>query len=182
MIAKVDTNIFRSNSQLMNIDPGRIKPCFDRLLLREIKDPKKIGSIFIPETAAERGVGKNGLARLGVVVAVGPGDPWAKEKVIKGTTEVVRKALGACLECKNSPNPGFLRWRVSGGPDGPHGEWSDWEKCYGCAGDGIRRWPMYCRVGDVVIYDVRKEAQIFINGETFTLLHEEQSILGIIES
>lgn len=159
-----NTNIFESNSQLLSHDAADIRPLFDRLLLRDCKEPEKIGSIWIPETAAERGVGKEGRLRMGIVVAVGPGDPWAKEKVVKGTTQIIRKALGACRECNGEGRNLY----------------SD-VICPACGGDGIWRKPMYCKVGDTVIYDMRREAEIFLDGVRHVILHEEQAVLAILD-
>lgn len=168
----VDTNIFKSNAQFVHgLKADGIKPIWDRLLIRDIPDPDKIGSIFVPETAAERGLGKNGLLRLGLVVAVGPGDKFTREKVMRDNTTgahyVKRKALGACLACKTPP----YGWSAD--------EWS--MGCSACTGDGVRRWPMYCKVGDTVLYDRRKESELFIDGERFCLLHEEQAVMAVME-
>ncbi len=176
-------NIFESNSQLLfSLNAEDIRMLFDRILVRDQKDPDKIGSIWIPETAAERGMGKRGLLRIGIVVAVGPGDPWAREKMAKGSTQVARKALGAC----DFPGlPFWLNGEEKIGPPCEGGNVFDivnYEKipCPRCKGDGIRRHPMYCKPGDTVIYDRRKEGEIFIDGERFGILHEEQAVLAIL--
>ncbi len=172
-LRQANTNIFESNSQLLAIDPARIKPVFDRILCRDIKEDDKIGSLWIPATAAERGVGKNGLLREGIVVAVGPGDPWAKEKPIKGGTQVSRTALGKCGgPHRDYPCDRGKIWDVITG---------DFEDCPACKGDGIRRWPMYCKPGDRILYDRRKEAELFIDGVRYGLLHEEQSVFAVLE-
>jgi len=188
-----NTNIFESPSQVLKgIQPENIKLQWDRILIRDIPDPDKIGSIWIPETAAERGVGKKGLLRMGIVVAVGPGDPWASEKVITaragdvmGGNQVVRKALGECEICagggqiktyKGTPESIGLvvpaRWSTQDVPV---------ETCPECKGDGIRRWQMYCKPGDKIIYDVRREAEFWIEGVRHVILHEEQSVYAILE-
>ncbi len=179
-------NIFESNSQLLfSLNAEDIRMLFDRILIRDQKDPGKVGSIWIPETAAERGVGKRGLLRIGVVVAVGPGDPWAREKMAKGSTQVMRKSLGECETCAGCGQ--IKTFRSSGGMGmvAP-ASWSKQdvpvETCPACKGDGIRRHPMYCKPGDTVIYDRRKEGEIFINGERFGILHEEQAVLAILDS
>lgn len=168
-----ETNIFKSNSQLLHdIQPEDIRPVSDRVLVRDIRDPDKIGSIWIPETAAERGLGKNGLLRMGEVVAVGPGDPYAKEWLernnVTGQHQVMRKALGVCRTCNGYP---YSYETLTDDPD----------ICPICHGDGIRRWPMQCKVGDTVVYDRRKEAELFIDGVRYTLLYELQSVLAILE-
>lgn len=177
-----ETNIFKSNSQLLHdIQPENIRPVSDRVLVRDIKDPDKIGSIWIPETAAERGLGKNGLLRMGEVVAIGPGDPYAKEWLernnITGQHQVMRKALGVCPTCNGCGELVDVEVRFE--TRSVHE--TNQQKCPDCHGDGIRRWPMQCRVGDVVVYDRRKESEFYVNGERLLLIHEEQAILAILE-
>jgi chaperonin GroES len=48
--------------------------------------------------------------------------------------------------------------------------------------DGLERLPMDVKPGDKILYDQRKEAEVFIDGERFTLIHQQQSIIGILES
>lgn len=194
-----ETNIFKSNSQFLHqLDPALIRPIIDRVLVKDCPDPEKIGSIFIPATAAERGLGKDGLLRMGIVVAVGPGDPYSKEWVerdnMTGKHQVMRKALGACQTC-GDPFPelgasvGIGYVRASGDKmdkfrfqEGPELGEPTAIPCPDCKGDGIRRWPMYCKVGDRVIVDRRKESEFYVNGERFYLCHEQQAILAILES
>lgn len=180
----VDTNIFKSNSQFLHgAQAEQVRPIYDRILLRDIADPDKIGSIWIPQTAAERGVGKDGRLRLGVVVAIGPGDPFKKEWVerdhLTGQHQVMRKSLGACEEC------GGTGWVYSTIPNMPawQGIWNGVNKvsCLSCHGDGVKRWPMLCKVGDTVLYDVRREAEIFLDGVRHTILYELQSVLAVME-
>ena len=116
-------DIFESHRQLVSFGAEDIRPLQDRILVRDIPDDEKVGLIFIPPTAAERGAGKQGLLRFGVVVAVGAGD------------------------------------MLPGG-----------------------RAPMYCQVGDTVLYDRRREAELYINGERHSLVHEEQSVYGILDN
>lgn len=183
-LENVDTNIFRSNSQFVhNLDATLIKPLWDRCLIRDIPDPDRIGSIWIPETAAERGVGKEGLLRIGVVVAVGPGDKFTREWVerdhLTGQHHVQRKALGRCPDCEA---PGFQITRYVDPPYNEQYPAFTYKVCPTCSGDGIRRWPMQCKVGDKVIVDRRKEAEFYVNGERLYLVHEEQAILAVLES
>jgi hypothetical protein len=174
-------SIFDSPSQfLKGVRASEIRVLEDRVICEDLPDPDKIGSLFVPESAGDRGVGGNGRFRLARVVAIGPGDKFI-EKGLDAYGDVKREALGPCPECRNSPKPGFLRWRVSGGPDGPHGEWSDWETCYGCNGDGLARWPMYCKPGDVVIIERRREAEVYIEGVRYTIAHEQQAVIAVLD-
>ncbi len=177
-------NIFESPSQTLPYDAADIRLIWDRCLVKDIPDENKIGSIWIPETAAERGVGKRGLLRMGIVVAVGPGDPWASEKIITarqgdvmGGNQVVRKSLGTCPTCAN----GFI---ITTSTEYPHNKQYPaftYKKCTTCKGDGIRRWPMQVKVGDRVIVDRRKESEFYFNGERMWIVHEEQAILAVLE-
>jgi co-chaperonin GroES (HSP10) len=70
------TSIYDSPSQLLDhLDPSQIRPIHDRVLIRDIHDDDKIGSIFLPERD-DHWSGTKDHARLGVVVAVGLGDKW----------------------------------------------------------------------------------------------------------
>lgn len=42
------------------------------------------------------------------------------------------------------------------------------------------RLPMYVKPGDVVVYDRRKEAEIYVGRERFQMCHEEQAIIGVL--
>ena len=173
-------SIFESTAQhLKAIDPAQIVPIWDRCLLEDLPDPEKIGSLFVPDSAEDRGVGGNGRFRLARVVAVGRGDKFI-EKGFDFYGDVRREPLGECAACKGSgmsshkqayqsPDPGKL------GPD-----WCI-EDCPACHGDGLARWPMNCKPGDVVIIERRREAEVYIEGTKFTLAHEEQAILAILD-
>lgn len=189
MIQVADTNIFKSNSQYLHaMDAASIKPIWDRILVRDIPDENKIGSIWIPETAAERGVGKDGLIRLGLVVAIGAGDKFTREWVerdhLTGTHQVMRKGLGACEYCA-----GCGQIKIFGKNNMKMVTPATWsqddqvpvEECPVCHGDGVRRWPMYCKPGDTVVYDRRKESELFIEGCRYAVIHEEQAVFAILE-
>ena len=69
-------DIFDGLSQHLPHNPENVRLISDRCLIRDLGDAEKIGTIFIPESARDTNgaIGKGGLLRLGVVVAVGPGD------------------------------------------------------------------------------------------------------------
>lgn len=172
--ARVKDSIFDEVSQLMpGLDPHDIRPIHDRVLIQDLPDEQQIGSIIIPDTAQERGVGKKGLLRIGLVIAVGRGDKWAAEWVERN--EVKRRPLGACMACKGS---GSTSYEIR--TDTYHHDGTNFP-CEVCKGDGIRRWRMYVKRGDRVIFDRRKEAEIFIEGIRYCLVHEEQAILAVLE-
>lgn len=67
--------IFEGRAQVKeHLKPTQIRPMGDRVLIRDVQEDDKIGRIWVPATAKERGVGKDGLLREGIVVAVGLGD------------------------------------------------------------------------------------------------------------
>lgn len=179
----VSTDIFESPAQLLPYNPADILPLLDRVLLRDVKDPDKVGSIWIPQTAAERGVGKEGLLRLAVVVAVGPGDPWEVEKLVNGGTSVYREALGPCryvgpkwyMHGKEQEGYPCDNGRVFDMPEYQYNE------CPECKGSGKQRWPMQVKVGQTVCVDRRKEGEFYFGGERHTICHEEQAVMGIVE-
>lgn len=174
MSLKNKTSIFESRSQVMElIDPATVKPVWDRVLLRDVEDQDKIGSIWIPETAAERGVGKGGNLRLGIVVSTGRGDKFIEEGVMAENGLPKRHQLGPCRACQGLKTTHY---------DVVNHSWDNTQEfpCNVCQGDGMARWPMYCSVGDTVIYDRRKECEIYFYGQRHTLIHEEQSVFAVI--
>lgn len=141
MNSRDKTSIFDGISQIMDdIDPARVVPLVDRVLVRDMGEPEKEGSIYLPATAAEVGSGKKGLMRLCEVVAVGPGDKWIEGQVVAS---------------------GLVKRRVVKTESG--------------------RLPMEVKVGDRVLCDRRKDLEVFIRGERFSLLNAEQSILAVVE-
>lgn len=178
--ARVRKHLFDELSQhIQNVDAADVRPVFDRCLVRDIPDEDQIGSIIVPETAGPIGVGKKGLLRLGEVVAIGPGDPWQSERYDKETKRVVRKALGACKACDGTGVVPYGKFGVKVFVEGVEDP-SDVE-CLDCNGDGVHRWEMQVKVGDRVIFDVRKEALFHIGGEDLYLIYEQQSILAVVE-
>jgi co-chaperonin GroES (HSP10) len=155
------TNIFQSNAQLLSgIDPAKIRPIIDRVIIEDIPDPEKIGSIVIPQ-GVEIGVGKKGLLRLGRVVAVGPGDKWI-EVGFDRHDDVRRRAVK--IPCPNC-----------------EGESIDCPTCDDTGIDPEGRLPMDVKPGDVCIVDRRKESEFFIEGKRFSIIHQQQSILAVVE-
>ena len=62
-------DIFYGIANRSQADPAKVRLLMDRILVRDLGDEEQVGSIVIPDSA--RGQEQ---ARMGVVVAVGPGD------------------------------------------------------------------------------------------------------------
>lgn len=164
-------NIFCSNAQLLETDITRIRLLEDRVLIEDLGEKETEGSIVIPETAAERGVGKNGLLRLGRIIAAGPGDRF----VVTGfdpDSGVKRRAITIpCPECEERGK--FFDIRLY-----------EYAPCPLCNGTGRvpHCVPPQCQVGDVVVYDRRREAEVYFAGKRYALVNAEQSVLAVVES
>ena len=162
------TSIFDSPSQLLeDLSPDKIKPMWSRVLIRdEHEADDKIGSIFLPQ--GDKG---KDTRRIGIVVAVGPGDKHFEKGLVRdsdGNTSVDRRFLGKCEPC------GGLGQILNA-------QAGVFETCPQCQGDGIKRFPMEVKVGDRVLYDRRRDAEFVIEGERYNLVFEEQSVLGVLE-
>ena len=168
-------NLFTSRVQNVGtIDPTKIRLRRDQLLIRDIPDPAEItvGSIIIPATAAEQmgGAGKDGLYRYGEVIACGPGESYIEMGL--DTEGAVRRKLRTreCLACescgRNEIDYGECRAGICGFCDG--------------SGRIPITVPTSCRPGDIVVYDRRKHAEFYVNGERLTLCYEEQAVIGIV--
>ena len=128
----------------IRMKPEAIEPLFDRVLLKDIPDEEMLKGIFIPETA-RFGLGKNGLLRQAIVVAVGPGDKQF-ERMTKTSAKMARVKI--------------THWR---------GREIGW------------RTALHVKVGDRVIMDRRKEAEIYLDGALLTIAYEQQAVLAILE-
>ena len=136
MSLKAKTSIFETGDQYFNgINPYEIKPVGDRLVIKDLGEEIKQGSIFIP------GGARRGQIRTGEVVAVGDGDRW------------LDKGFG-----RDRQEPRLLSIKTPSG-----------------------RIPCECKVGDKVFFDHRKDEEIYIDGATYFLVHEEQALLAILE-
>jgi chaperonin GroES len=142
---RVADTLFYNPYLRIGMKPEAIEPLFDRVLLKDVPDEEMLQGIFIPEMA-RFGVGKNGLLREAVVVAVGPGDKQFERMVRTGAkmarlkvTHWTGRAIG---------------WRTD----------------------------LQVKVGDRVITDRRKEAELYIDGERYQLVYEQQAILAVLQS
>src|SRR5579885_398518 len=79
----VSESLFYNPHNSMGLNPRNLRPLFDRVLVRDVPDRERIGRLWVPEIAQNRGIGKNGLLRYGVVVAIGPGDKTFERMVHK---------------------------------------------------------------------------------------------------
>lgn len=141
----VSETLFYNPHMRIGMKPEAVEPLFDRVLLRDVPDQDKIGSFIIPEDARNKGMGKNGLLRQAVVVAVGPGD--------KQLERMVRTS-------KTTSRLKVTHWR---------GREIGW------------RTTPHVKVGDRVLTDRRREAELYINGERYWIVYEQQAILAILD-
>ena len=169
------TSIFDGLSQHAAIDPETIRPIYDRVLVRDLGDAERIGSIFIPECARDQV-----QLRIGVVVAVGPGDAWT-EHGLDAQGEPRRRSIKR--DCHICGGGGRLNY------------FQPPERCTACDGTGkLSRWfdirtykyeklrlPMICKPGDRIVFDRRREAELYIDGQRYSLCHEEQSVFAVLE-
>ena len=148
----------------ISIRGAGMRPMGDFVLVRAI--PPEPGAILNPNLV-KTGDGRykddnrrRGLRR-GRVVVVGPGD------------KVERVRCGTCgLKFTRQPN-----------------EWDATREGYPCRCGGIApeagsagRHVMHVRVGEEVVYPRVPANEIIIDGEEYTLCHEEQHILAVIEA
>ncbi len=168
------SSIFDGLSQAMDaLQPEQIQPIMDRVLVRDVAEVEKVGMLFIPQTAKEQGIGKNGLYRRGVVVSVGRGDKF--KELGFGEDGKLRRQRVECgcgdgMELRKTcsdvcPASGVLHCHA----------------CSKCGGSKLGRLPMPVRVGDTVIYDRRKDLEVTIRGTRHSLINVEQSIFATME-
>jgi len=162
-------SIYESPSQRMDhIDPSKIRLSGDRVLIRDIPEDERRGLIWVPEVCQDQE-----MLRQGIVVAVGPGDRYVERVASQNTFDsdgrvpVRRKAT----ECD---------WCCGRGRAFSISKYEN-ETCPRCNGDGLAHLPMSVRPGQRVLYSRRREAEIFIEGERYALVHLEQSIMAILE-
>ena len=176
------THIFNEiANRLHGVDPSSIRLISDRVLLKDLGDLEKEGSIIIPEAYRERGLNQFGTYRKGVVISTGPGDRWLEvgiEEFDNGAPRVRRKAITKpCEKCEN----GIMKHVVVDGL--VFDVVSPLEKCPWCEGSTRRPIcvPPQCKPGDIVLFDRRREAEIYLNRERYTIINAEQSVLAVLE-
>lgn len=159
--------IFSSPSQHLSYKPEEIRPLWSRVLIRDIHNDEKIGSILIPQGD----VGKD-TKRIGIVVAVGPGDKFVEDG-LDGQGDVVRRLIGECSHCEGLGRTIAQAWDSDaiGGM----------VLCFFCCGDGLQRHNMLVKAGDKILYDRRRECEIYLEGVRHSLVYEEQSVLAVLE-
>ena len=155
-------SIFDTIEQWMDIDPSKIRLQQDRVLLRDIPEEERHGSLYLPEVCRNQE-----KIRRGIVIAVGPGDSKieraADQHDVHPDGYVRTKARRVkCRVCDGSIQPWDAHW-----------------SCQTCKDTRVGRLPMSVRPGDRVLYSQRQEAEIFINHQRYGICHEEQAIIGI---
>ena len=170
MSLKYRHDIFESvDSQTLLHEPADIRLISDRALIKDMTSPEKVGSIIIPEVARDRVRDEWGTVCLGQVISVGPGDRFI-EMGFTNDERVVRKLI--TKPC-----------RLCGGTGGySDGDEEEVFSCVSCAGSGLREVLVkpQCHPGMTVLYSRRREAEVFIRGEMYSLVHAEQSVLAVM--
>lgn len=153
--------------------PESVRPMGDFVLVRPCEPDMETysGLLEIPENARQPDRG----LRMGVVVATGPGD---------------QVAIWICPQCG-----GFQYTVITSETDNAgrhHVVYGAPGKCDGppfdtipCGGEfeliGTSRAPMFCSVGETVLYPRVPANVVRINGEELIFLHEEQHVLAVLE-
>lgn len=164
------SSIFEGISNQFAIDPASIRLISDRVLLKDLGDAEKEGSIIIPPAFRERGLNEFNTYRMGLVIAVGPGDRF-RELGVTDENEVRRMLLTEpCGWCAG---------------EGKHFDIRSYSivNCRLCNGTGREGVcvPPQCVPGDKVLYEKRLECEVYLNGERYVLCHAEQAVIAILE-
>lgn len=161
-----------------DIDPASIRMIEDRVLIKDLGDIDRVGSIIIPETArADSRVGSPTL-RLGLVIAVGPGDKFIEVGYEDRTGEVQRRAITQpCTWCDDGTGkPSGRRFSVE------EYRFVNCPRCRGSKRENVVV-PPQCQPGVKVIYDRRKEAEFYFGDDSarYVLCHAEQAVFAVVE-
>lgn len=166
--------IFDGPGNRITCDPAQIRLLSDRCLIRDLpQDDSRSGSLVVPETAQNGGVGKGGNFRIGLVVAVGEGDRFS-EHGLDAEGAVRRRLLTA--QCRDCDGNGVT---VLGGccENVPEERIA----CDECENGRVPIVvPPQCKVGDTVLYDRRRQEQMYFNGVLHQLCHAEQGVLAVL--
>lgn len=179
--------------QDIKIDLDRFRPMGDMVLVKRLPDPEEsAGGIHIPESSRNENRPKDPKERVrrGVVVATGPGDtsfhyqcsgcengrayltPTSFHK--RGAEVTSLKLVTKCWNC------GACDWKPVGYDIQNDIFTTDSTRWYSASNRYAR--PMHVKIGDIILWERRPQNECSINGQEFTLLHEEQSILAVLES
>lgn len=137
------------------------RPLSDQVLVRPLPAQDRVSSaslIVIPGNH-DRGRLDN---KLGVVLAIGPGDPVTLK----------------CEKCGGTGNEATQREDIPQPTE-------IYFLCMGCDGTGYlppSRTPLTVSVGDTVLYAPRGWAEIEIGGETLAVLHDCQHVLAVVDT
>lgn len=158
---------FDETSQWMNhVDPASIRLHGDRVLLQDLPGSERVGSIWLPGVCQDQEI-----LRWGIVIAVGPGDNCIEYvadqyKMDSDGRPYLKRRSVKCKAC-------------GGRGKRPHREYGVPLRCWTCGGNGIGRLPMSVKPGDRVLYSQRQEAEIWVNGTKYAMVHCEQAIYGV---
>jgi len=161
------SHVFESVEQRMDhLDPRDVGMLGDRVLIEYLPGDERIGSIWLPDVCRDKE-----KLRWGNVIAVGPGDKYietvADQRRMDGDGRVPLRRKHAERECRTCNGTGEIKVLAGIIP------------CPQCDGSGNLRLPMACKSGHRVLYSRRLEAEVTIQGQTYGMVHEEQSVFGI---
>lgn len=136
-------------------DIAAFQPLGDFVLVKRATAPHVDTFLALPEGRSE----EPGYRR-GIVVAIGPGDK-------------LPQCEHECCACHDH----FFSWAAKFG------------KCRKCQEDyrvtitwhSNRRAEMYVRPGDEVVYTRAPANDVILNGEEYTVLHQQQHIIAVLE-
>jgi len=149
------------------------RPLYDLILVKPDPEVTKVGSVVVPAGALKAGhqAGPSEDAFTGTVVAIGPGDRHKPFRLLP------------CVKCGCKQKLTYLP---------PPAAIFKCECGHISFEENVEFWdagrhPMLTQVGDRVVYPRRAsmpggEFELKIDGERYTLFHEEQSAYGIIEA
>jgi co-chaperonin GroES (HSP10) len=175
--ALIRESIFDNIEQVMdNITPSEIGLIGDRVLIQDLPDDdERIGSIVLPEVSRN-----NEKIRQGIIVACGPGDSCVERVIDRNAVDhegrpYLRRTRVEICKCGHDRSLHVI-FRVAGF-DNPYP--CDAADCECNDFDG--RLPMHTKPGDRVLYTRRRDEEIYVNGVRYSLVHEGQAVLGVIE-
>ena len=157
-------SIFDGISQILDHDTDEVRPIGDRVLIRDLGPVEHSAIIAAPDTTKDKA-----QLRYGLVLACGIGDRFT-EHGLDGNGNVRRRVITRpCKMCVTGQFFDARQYRRI--------------PCPACKGE--QRIPLVvapqCKVGDRVIWNIRREAHFQMRGENVYLIHAEQSVWAVVE-
>lgn len=161
------------------LDPTQFRPYFeDRVLVKRLPQPTTEGSLHLPETRNQIGKGDydpQGL-QYGLVVALGPGASgiWKDGEVRMMRSAAPREApMGLKPDTNRYEGPAAEAVQMPG-------HVMPWKDAVDIL-DVTPVVPFECKVGDKVLYSRVPPHEFIHEGETYSFIFEEQSVLAVLE-